>query len=214
MRRHKEFLQIGELWQAFLYINERTIAKRPDVSRLLMANGEELLRNSVFVQSFTGALDRGGLQAALYTDMKTYLADDNLAKVDRASMAVSLEARVPFLDPHLSRYALALPQRTKMGVGGRKNKRILRQLLSRFLPPALCNRPKRGFSIPLGNWFRGELSWLLDEYLDKTKLSQEGLFDGEFVEMMVAEHRSGERGREAILWALVFWEMWREKWKV
>ena len=214
LRRHRDLLCVQELWQAFLYINERTVAKRPDVGRLLADDGGGLLQDSHFVRSFIAAQDRGVLQAAMYTDMKTYLPDDNLVKVDRASMAVSLEARVPFLDPDLARYALQLPQRAKMGRRGRRDKRILRRLLPRYLPPDLYERPKRGFSIPMGSWLRGELGWLLDEYLDGARLSREGLFDPKFVESAVAEHRSGERGREALLWALVFWEMWRERWGV
>jgi len=212
--RHAALLLQQELWEVFLYLNERTVTKRPDAERVLLASQEELLTASIFAKTYQDAAARGYIQAALLTDAKTYLVDDNLVKVDRASMAVSLEARIPLLDVRVAEYALGLSERAKMGPRRQDRKRVLRALLGRYVPPALFERPKQGFSVPLARWFRGELRWLLDEYLGRERLIREGIFDAGVVSGLVQEHLSGRRDREAVLWALVFWEMWRERWRL
>ena len=82
------------------------------------------------------------------------------------------------------------------------------------MPLHVFARPKHGFAVPLHAWFRGEMRWLLQEYLDPGRIEREGLFDAKFVRAVVDEHLSGRRDREALLWSLVFWQLWREKWKV
>ncbi len=212
-RRHAGLLRQSELWQVFLYLNERVITKVPDANKLVVGDRHSL-DDSLFARSFNAALQRGAIPAALYTDMKTYLASNNLTKVDRASMAVSLEARIPLLDYRISDFSMRLPGRLKMGPQYRSKKLIMRKLLGRYVPPALFERPKRGFSIPLNKWLRGELKWLLDRYLDKEVLRKEGLFNPDFVEFLKNEHLEEKRDREAILWALVFWGMWKEQWNI
>lgn len=214
IQRHASLLGQHDLWQVFLYLNERTVAKESDAGKLLIDGRNDLLLNSTFSETFRAAAGRGCVQAALYTDSMTYLTDDILTKVDRASMAVSLEARIPFLDFRVAEYAMRLSETMKMGPWRQTRKRVLRALLAKYVPRELFERPKRGFSLPLSRWFRGELRWLLDEYLDRQRLTKEGLFDVDFVGQLVREHLSGSRDREAILWALVFWEMWREQWSV
>jgi asparagine synthase (glutamine-hydrolysing) len=210
-QRHSALLEQSEAWELFLYLNERAVSKQPDVERIFPGNDSELLRQSSFVRAFREAESRGVLQGALYADMKSYMVDDNLAKVDRASMSVSLEARVPFLDNQVAEFALGLSASKKMGVWKQTRKQLLRCLLGRYLPRELFERPKRGFSMPMAGWLRKELRWLVEEYLDAGRLRREGLFDVEFVGGLVREHLSGRRDREAVLWALIFWEMWREK---
>lgn len=212
--RHADLLKQGELWQQFLYLNERAITKLPDATRLVLSDSKAL-DESFLAKSFNAALsNRGVLSAALYADVKTYLEGDILAKVDRASMATSLEVRVPLLDHRISDFAARLPDHLKTGKHHRQTKVILRQVLSRYVPSALFERPKRGFSIPLNKWLRGELKWLLDRYLDHGDLRREGLFDADFVDTLKAEHLSGRRDREAVLWALIFWGMWKERWNI
>jgi asparagine synthase (glutamine-hydrolysing) len=213
LRRHADLLRQRELWQLFLYVNERTVAKQPDAGRLLFGRGSAGLAGSEYVRLFNrDAADP--LRAAMHTEARTYLVDDILTKVDRASMAVSLEARVPFLDHRIAEYAARLPTRTRLGKGGQERKRVLRELLGRSIPPHMFERRKHGFAVPLHKWFRGELRWLLDEYLAEGRIKREGIFDPKVVKGLVAEHLSGARDREAVLWALVFWEMWREQWNV
>jgi asparagine synthase (glutamine-hydrolysing) len=211
LQRHSALLQQSEAWELFLYLNERAVTKQPDVARIFLGNDCGLLRQSSFAMAFREAENRGLVQGAMYSDMKSYMVDDNLAKVDRASMAVSLEARVPFLDNQVAEFALGLSANTKMGVWKQARKQLLRRLLGRYLPRELFERPKRGFSMPMASWLRKELRWLVEEYLDAGRLRREGLFDVEFVGGLVREHLSGRRDREAVLWALIFWEMWREK---
>lgn len=209
--RHSGLLKQFEAWAFFLYLSERTVAKQPDAARIFPGAGDHLLRESSFATAFRAAQGRGLVQSALYADTKSYLVDDNLAKVDRASMSVSLEARVPFLDVHVVEFALGLSAGTKLGPWRQDRKRLLRRLLARYLPRPLFERPKRGFSLPLAHWLRGELRWLVEEYLEQGRLRREGLFDAECVSGLVREHLSGQRDREAVLWALIFWEMWRER---
>lgn len=209
-RKHASLLDTRHLWQFFLYLNERTVAKYPDVEKLLTSFNRESITLSGFTAAFDGHENASPIEKAMYADSKTYLVDDILTKVDRASMATSLETRIPFLDHHLAEFAAGIPVRSKMGYQCRGSKVILRNLLSRYVPAELFERPKRGFNIPLGDWLRGDLRWLVREYLDSVKLKKEGLFNVPFVERVVDEHMTNRRDREVILWALIFWEMWRE----
>ena len=214
LKRHASLLGINEPWDLFLYLNERTIAKRFDVEKILIHPGGQALDQSMFCRKFQAVLPRGHMQAALYAEAQTYLVDDILTKVDRASMAVSLETRIPLLDPSIAEFAMSLPVRDKMGFWQVKKKKLLRTLLGRYVPLHVFARPKHGFAVPLHAWFRGEMRWLLQEYLDPGRIEREGLFDAKFVRAVVDEHLSGRRDREALLWSLVFWQLWREKWKV
>lgn len=214
LKRHAALLRQDEAWQLYLYLNERTIAKKTDVEQILPWADTESLATSGFTRAFQGAMGLGNVQAAMIADSKTYLIDDNLAKVDRASMAVSLECRAPFLDHRVAERSMGFTEREKMGLWRMDRKRLLRTVLARYIPRSYFERPKRGFSIPLAQWFRGELRCLLDEYLDRDRLREEGIFDTDFVQQIIREHADGRRDREAILWALVFWEMWRERWGV
>jgi asparagine synthase (glutamine-hydrolysing) len=213
LRRHADLLRQKELWEIFLYLNERTVTKPFDAARLLPGRVTDLA-NTEFAHIFQ--TDRSGhpLQAAMHAEAQTYLVDDILTKVDRASMAVSLEARVPFLDYRIAEFAASLSMEAKVGRSGQESKKILNALLGRYLPTQLFKRKKHGFAVPLHRWFRKELRWLLDEYLDEERIKKEGVFDVGTVKRIVAEHLSGTRDREAVLWSLVFWQMWREKWKL
>jgi len=213
-RRHAALLRQREAWAFFLYLSERSVAKLPDVTRLLPGTDARLVAESSFADAFKSAQGQGLVQSALYADLRSYMVDDNLAKVDRASMSVSLEARVPFLDLHVAKFALGLSPAAKLGAWGQDRKRLLRRLLARYLPRPLFERPKRGFSVPLAHWLRGDLRWLLRDYLEEGRLRREGLFDPALVAGLVREHLEGQRDREAILWALVFWQLWRERHRV
>ncbi len=150
------------------------------------------------------------LSRLMRVDQKTYLPDAMLTKVDRASMAVGLEVRVPLLDHRVVEFTSTLPDSLKYKMG--KGKYLLRRLLARYVPEELFERPKMGFGVPIDGWFRGELKEMLLDYLSPERLIKEGLFDHNLVEEKIKEHLSGKANHQYRLWALLMWEMWRERW--
>jgi asparagine synthase (glutamine-hydrolysing) len=151
------------------------------------------------------------LQQMMYLDTITYLPDDILVKVDRASMAVSLEARVPFLDdPELLSFVARLPLEMKMHQGVAKL--ALRQVLYRYLPPEMVERPKMGFGVPVGKWLRGPLRCWAETLLDESRLRQEGFLEPAPVRRVWRQHLSGERNGEAQLWAILMFQAWMDRW--
>jgi asparagine synthase (glutamine-hydrolysing) len=149
------------------------------------------------------------LQRLSYQYCKTYLAEDILHKVDRASMAVSLEARSPFLDRELVEFIARLPVRWKRA-GGR-SKVILKKGFASRLPPATVARRKKGFGLPLAEWLRGPLSGMLRELLAPDRLRAAGYFHAPAVEGLVAGHLSGGANHRKVLWTLLSFELWRER---
>lgn len=141
-------------------------------------------------------------------DALGYLPDDILCKVDRASMAVSLETRVPFLDHRVATVAARVPIGMKIADG--KGKLIIRKLLGRYVPPALTDRPKAGFGVPVGEWLRGPLKGWADDLLSEERLRRESLFDVAAVRRRYAAHQAGHRDSSAALWAILMFQAWRE----
>ncbi len=146
-----------------------------------------------------------GLQRQLYADVRGYLADDILAKVDRASMATSLEVRVPFLDHEVVEYAMMVPDAWKLR--GNQTKWILRQAFDHMLPRPTLQRDKQGFSMPMKNWLRGPLQPLLHEVLDPVRIRDRGWFDAAEVARLVAEHIRGSHNHAHRLWCLMALEL-------
>jgi len=144
-------------------------------------------------------------QMMLY-DLTQYLPDDILTKVDRASMAVSLEARVPLLDHSLIELAWKLPLEWK--IQGRAQKWILRQVLARHLPASLFDRPKTGFGVPIGQWLRGPLEDWAADLLDASALRADGIFEPGVVAETWAAHRAGRGNHEHQLWAVLMFQSW------
>jgi asparagine synthase (glutamine-hydrolysing) len=139
-------------------------------------------------------------------DTLTYLPGDLLTKVDRASMAVSLEVRVPFLDPDLFRFAwgLSSDHRVRSGQG----KWVLRELLRRSLPDHLIDRPKMGFGVPIGEWLRGPLRPWADDLLDPALVKEQGLLDPAVVQQRWMTHRDGRADLTFQVWALLMFQAW------
>jgi asparagine synthase (glutamine-hydrolysing) len=142
-------------------------------------------------------------------DAETYLPEDVLTKVDRMSMAHSIESRVPLLDNEVIAFAFSLPPNLKISNGRRK--RVLKQVAATLLPSEVLNRPKQGFGVPIGVWFRGNLRELFaDTLLSQTSL-QRGYFEPSFVHRLVEDHLSGKRDHSTRLWQLVVFERWHRR---
>jgi asparagine synthase (glutamine-hydrolysing) len=146
----------------------------------------------------------------MYLDEVTYLPDDVLVKVDRASMAVSLEVRAPLLDHRLIEFAWRLPGAMK--IRQRQGKWILRQVLNRHLPRQLFDRPKQGFEVPMDAWLRGPLREWAEAMLSSDRLAGEGFFAPGPIRAAWAEHLGGARNRGEELWTVLMFQAWHEHW--
>jgi asparagine synthase (glutamine-hydrolysing) len=141
-------------------------------------------------------------------DIERYLPDDLLVKVDRASMSVALESRAPMLDHRLVEFAWKLPEQVLVRNG--VSKWILRQVLDRYVPRELVERPKAGFGIPVGQWLRGDLREWAEHLLDEKTIREQGILDPVPARRMLREHLSGEHDRNAYLWGLLMFQAWTE----
>lgn len=212
IRRAKKFLRGMSLsfperfcgWrEIFPFSMRRKLLRRPPDRNFYL----DLIRQAV--EEKKGLFPEDGINLMLYLDVKGLLPGDMLTKVDRMSMANSLEVRVPFLDYTLVQYVFGLKGSTKLGAW--RGKHILLETFKDLLPPLLHNRPKWGFEMPIGAWLRKELKFLIDEYLHKDRVERQGIFDPRIIRDMVSNHMSGRQDTSWQLWNLIVFEHWHEK---
>jgi asparagine synthase (glutamine-hydrolysing) len=182
--------------------------KRDELSELLVTSPAVAADADLFDEGWVARGDYPATERWMMTDMETNLEGGILPKVDRASMAVSLEARSPFLDARFVDETLRWTARAELPLGG---KRILKTMLAKRLPIDLFERPKQGFDMPLEHWFRGELRGVLQRYTDPARLRRRGLLRAETVGRSVREHLSGRRNFARKLYAIVAFEIWADR---
>ncbi|NQU33029.1 MAG: asparagine synthase (glutamine-hydrolyzing) [Bacteroidetes bacterium] len=149
------------------------------------------------------------LSIALANDYSIYLQNDILTKVDRATMSVSLEGREPFLDHRIIEYVAQLPREYKFGT---TPKRILKDIVHKYIPIQLMDRPKTGFTISVNAWLKNDLAYLLEEYLNPKKIDEVGLFQSKYVRKLLLDFYSGRLHDQSVIWKLLQFQMWYDKW--
>ncbi|HVG33483.1 MAG TPA: asparagine synthase (glutamine-hydrolyzing) [Pyrinomonadaceae bacterium] len=203
-RLHKlaEILTVSDV--EAMYMNIVSHWKQP--TRLVPGSSEP---RTILTDDRAWANLPGIIQRMMYLDAVTYLPDDILVKVDRASMGVSLEARVPFLDHRVFEFSWRLPLSWKIQQG--QSKWPLRQILYKHVPRALIERPKMGFGIPVGEWLRGPLRDWAESLLDEGRLKREGLLNAEPVRRKWEEHLRGVRNWQYYIWDVLMFQGWLEE---
>lgn len=185
----------------------RTLVSHWDEPAVLVPGSRE--PDSPLSDPSVAALVPDQIERMQYLDTITYLPDDILTKVDRASMAVSLEARVPLLDHRIVEFAWRLPMRFKISNG--ETKWLLRRVLDRHVPRALVERPKMGFGVPIDSWLRGPLRDWAETLLGEARLRNEGFFNPAPIRQRWAEHLSGHRNWQYSIWTILMLQAWLER---
>ncbi len=213
IRDVKRFIQAASLPKVERYLRWVSVfdgaAKQDLYTEDFRGQTQGVSANALLDPWFARANGSGVVDAALLTDIMTYLPNDLLVKVDIATMATSLEARSPFLDHHVIEFAASLPEQYKLR--GLTTKYLLKRMLKQLLPAENLDRRKMGFGVPIGHWFRGELQPFLRETLLTEASLSRGLFNPEVVKRLVELHTRGERDNSAQLWTLMMLELWFQR---
>jgi asparagine synthase (glutamine-hydrolysing) len=188
-----------------LYKSLLSLCQRPDdvvlgasEPRTVIDNNEEWPRQA------------GASQLMMFLDTCLYMPDDVLVKVDRAAMAVALETRVPFLDANVAIAAWRIPTSVHFKDG--RGKWVLRQLLERYVPKALFDRPKMGFGVPIAQWLRSELKPWASELLDQRRLQRDGFLNASLVQRRWEQHLAGTMDWSFHLWGILMFQAWLDEW--
>jgi asparagine synthase (glutamine-hydrolysing) len=187
------------IWQAYLQANE--------VKGILSEETENLFSD---IQSYSNECNSDDIvEKAMFLDMKLYFPESILVKVDRASMAHSLEVRAPFLDKKLMEFVNSLPINFKLR--GTTGKYLLKKLMKGLLPDEVLYRKKQGFTVPIGEWIRFELKDLTMELLQKSNIEKSGLFNYNVIKKLLTDHFSARRNNWKQIWALIVFQLWSER---
>jgi len=207
-RSRDRMIKVAELLkhpsEELAYLDLVSLWKNPDQ---IVLNGKE--PQTLLLDRSRWPTFRNFTETMMYLDSMTYLPDDIMAKVDRASMGTSLEARAPLLDDHrVVEFAWRLPLSMKVRDG--QSKWILRQVLYRHVPSSLIERPKKGFGVPIAGWLRGPLKSWAESLLDETHLKQQGYFNPDPIRQKWQEHQSGKSNWQYYLWDILMFQSWLE----
>jgi asparagine synthase (glutamine-hydrolysing) len=192
-------------WMIFMQGEDKAQIYNPDLKMKLDGDTTKELIETYFQQS--NSFDE--FAQGQYVDIKTYLVDDILTKVDRMSMAASIEARVPLLDHRIVEFAVNLPPGMKLHLG--KTKVILRQAMDGQLPKDVLKKPKQGFSIPIKHWLRGPLKSMMLDLLSYNTIQSQSYFQPKTVQRMIDEHLVNEADHSHRLWALMVFQLWHQQ---
>jgi len=198
-------------WMGSFPAAEQSNLLLPSAQENKYAFEEDLLNMSSTMSVLMPELTNGNDIVEFMTrfDLSTYLPDDLLVKSDRASMAASLEVRLPFLAYPLVEFALSLPSNLK--VKGWTSKYILKQVAAQYLPDQIIKRPKKGFGIPVGKWVKEEFKPVVDELLNETFIRKQAIFNWSYINNLLSEHASGKLDRRKEIWTLLMFQWWWSK---
>jgi asparagine synthase (glutamine-hydrolysing) len=189
----------------FYGVDEKSVLLSPEIYRMLDGIDPE----SRLARHFERYQQLPWASQMMRFDAETYLPEDVLTKVDRMSMAHSIESRVPLLDNEVVRFAASLPAHLKIKNGRRKH--ILKEAAATLVPADVLDRPKQGFGVPIGSWFNGGLRTLFADTLLSRRAVDRGYFQTDFVRRLVDEHATGRRDHALRLWQLVVFELWQRQ---
>ncbi len=187
-----------------MFLQASSYVESGEADRLL-----KIARDTIIYQNFSMQPDRELMDEMMRVDYKSFMVDDVLTKVDRATMSVSLEGREPLLDHRIIEYMARVPVSQKYK--NRQGKYLSREILYRHIPRAIVDKPKSGFQIPLQEWLHGDLSHLVEKYLDPSRVDDE-IFDPDEIQKIKEELQSGYRNNASKVWFVIMYEMWRERW--
>lgn len=192
-------------WMIFLQEAEKQLLYRHELQDALRGRDPYDFIRAAFAASGSSV----PLDQQEYVDIVTYLVDDIMVKVDRMSMAVSLESRAPFLDYRVVEFCATLPAHLRLN--GKRSKYLLKQALTGILPAEILNRRKEGFSIPIKSWMKEELKPMMLDFLSPSALQRTGCFEPQHVERLVREHLEGRENHSHRLWSLLMFQMWHHE---
>jgi asparagine synthase (glutamine-hydrolysing) len=212
LKRFVEGMPYGEVERHAVWMGSFTPVEQEDLFRPeTLARMTQPPSYATFAAVGAAMPEEPWLNRVLYLDLKGYLGEGVLTKVDRASMACSLEVRVPLLDRRVVELAAALPPGLRLR--GLTTKYVLKEAMRERLPDGIIARRKKGFGIPLGRWFRGELAPLLHDACSPDAIRRGGLFRPEAVERLLREHREGRRDHRKKLYTLLAWQLWAARYR-
>ncbi|HEY9715336.1 MAG TPA: asparagine synthase C-terminal domain-containing protein, partial [Chroococcales cyanobacterium] len=199
-------------WMGSIPHEEHRSLLRPELYSADAADSQSCIEKALGASNFTsarGIATRDLVDTVMQLDMHMYLPDDLLVKSDRASMAASLEVRLPFLAFPLVEFALSLPSDYK--VRGLTTKYLLKKAIAPYLPKRTINRPKKGFGIPVAKWLNNDFRSLVDEFLSKRFIERQGIFQWQYISTLVDEHTAGRVDRRKELWTILMFQRWWSK---
>ncbi len=191
-------------WMVFLRPEENSCIFSDEIS-----GGIDAESAFSFIPEYLNENRLSGINKSMYLDIKSYLVDNILVKVDRMSMATSLEARVPFLDHRVVEFALSIPHHLK--IKNFKTKYILKKMNERSLPDNVINKPKQGFSIPMKNWLKGPVKPMMTDMLSYNRIKEQGIFNPDYIKRLIQEHLENKCNHSHKLWSLILFQLWKDR---